>query len=76
MGFTIGIALALWAPGWAKPTWQRRLEDRYNQNEIDSFLRVWRRMNKKEWGRLIETDEGLEELVKMARNPSRSNRQT
>ena len=65
-GIVGGIVLAVWAPGWAKPEWQRRLEDRYNHDEIAEFLKVWRQMDRKEWGRLIETEEGLRQLVEMA----------
>ena len=64
------FVLAVWQPRWLKPTWQRRLEDRYNQAEIDTVFRpVWRKMDRREWGKLIETEEGLERLVEMARDP-------
>ncbi len=65
-GFAIGIILAFWAPRWAKPAWQRRLEDRYSYAEINMFLPVWQRMDHKEWGRLVGTEEGLKELVEKA----------
>jgi hypothetical protein len=62
-GVLLGIAIAFIAPSWAKPAWQRRLEDRYDQDEIAIFVRVWQQMDRKEWGRLIETEEGLKQLV-------------
>ncbi len=67
-GAIFAIILGLWRPRWAKPTWQRRLEDRYDNDEIKFvFIPAWRKMDRKEWGRLIETEEGLEELVSIAR---------
>jgi hypothetical protein len=65
-GIAIGIVLAFWAPRWAKPAWQRRLEDRYSYAEINTFLPVWQHMDHKEWGRLVGTEEGLKELVEKA----------
>jgi hypothetical protein len=65
-GILLGIGLAVWAPRWAKPAWQRRLEDRYHHDEIATFVRVWRQIDRKEWGRLIETEEGLKQLVERA----------
>jgi hypothetical protein len=68
-GVVFAITLMIWNPRWAKPAWQRRLEDRYSRDEIDLlFMPAWRKMNRKEWGRLIETEEGLEQLVQMARS--------
>ncbi len=64
----LAIALVIWNPRWAKPLWQRRLEDRYEYDEIKFiFIPAWRQMNRKRWGKLIETDEGLETLVRIAR---------
>jgi hypothetical protein len=71
-GIVIGIILAFWAPRWAKPAWQRRLEDRYSYAEINTFLPVWQRMDHKEWGRLVGTEEGLKKLVEKARGQYRS----
>jgi hypothetical protein len=65
-GAIFAIILGLWRPRWAKPAWQRRLEDRYDHDEIATFVRVWRQMDRKEWGRLIETEEGLKQLVERA----------
>jgi hypothetical protein len=65
-GFAIGIILAFWAPRWAKPAWQQRLEDRYSHSEINAFLPVWQHMDHKEWGWLIGTEEGLKQLVEKA----------
>lgn len=68
LGLIISVIIGLWQPRWAKPTWQRRLEDRYDYDEIKFvFIPAWRKMDRKEWGRLIETEEGLEELVSIAR---------
>jgi hypothetical protein len=67
-GAILAVIIGLWQPRWAKPTWQRRLEDRYDYDEIKFvFIPAWRKMDRKEWGRLIETEEGLEELVSIAR---------
>lgn len=66
-GVVLAVVMVLWTPGWAKPTWQRRLEDRYSHEEISDFIRVWKQMDFREWGRLIETEEGLEQLVQRAR---------
>lgn len=66
--FLLCLVFAIWQPRWLKPTWQRRLENRYNQAEIDTVFRpAWRGMDRREWGKLIETEEGLEQLVQMAR---------
>jgi hypothetical protein len=68
-GVLFAAVLMIWNPRWAKPLWQRRLEDRYSREEINEVLiPAWRGMNHREWGRLIETEEGLEQLVEMARN--------
>lgn len=69
-GVIIALVLVLWTPSWAKPTWQRRLEDRYSHEEISRFIQVWRGMDFKEWSRLIETEEGTKTLVRMARGNS------
>jgi hypothetical protein len=67
--FVLCLVFAIWQPRWLKPTWQRRLEDRYSWKEISGiFIPAWRRMDRREWGRLIETQEGLEQLVRKARN--------
>ncbi|MDY7076796.1 MAG: hypothetical protein SXV54_07705 [Chloroflexota bacterium] len=63
------LVFAIWQPRWLKPTWQRRLEDQYSQAEINTVFRpAWRKMNHREWSHLIETEEGLEQLVQMARS--------
>ncbi|MEA3396498.1 MAG: hypothetical protein U9R05_03455 [Chloroflexota bacterium] len=68
-GIVLTVVLGTWNPRWLKPAWQRRLEDRYSRDQIETFIRVWRQMDRREWGRLIETEEGLEELVRRARGP-------
>lgn len=65
----VGIALAIWEPGWTKPNWQRRLEAQYDEDTIRTLIADWRRMDRKEWGALIETQQGLDELVRRARVP-------
>lgn len=74
IGFVFAILLILWNPRWAKPAWQRRLEERYTHRQINKFLDVWRHMDRSEWGRLIETEEGLEELVRRAQGEERFRR--
>lgn len=71
VGFISGIVLALSEPHWAKPGWQRQLEERFTRDEIAAFLPIWRHMDHQKWGRLIETEEGLEQLVQMARERQR-----
>jgi hypothetical protein len=67
-GFLMVPVLAIWNPRWLKPAWQQRLENRYTLEEIEGFLLAWRKMDRQEWGRLIATDKGLEQLVELARN--------
>jgi hypothetical protein len=72
MGFgvlLVGIALAIWEPGWMNPTWQRRLEAQYDGGTIRTLIAKWRKMDRKEWGGLIETQQGLDELVRRAGVP-------
>jgi hypothetical protein len=67
-GFILGIILGIWQPSWAKPKWLRRLEDNYDADEINQvFIPAWRQMDRKRWGQLIETEEGLQTLVGIAR---------
>ena len=70
-GVVLAVVMVIWNPGWAKPAWQRRLEERYTHRQINKFLETWRHMDHDEWGRLIETEEGLEELVKRAQGEER-----
>lgn len=65
-GILLALIMVVRTPRWAKAVWQRRLEDRYNHKEINSFIHVWRQMDFKEWGQLIETEEGLKQLVEKA----------
>ena len=68
VGLIFAIILALRQPSWAKPKWLRRLEDQYDYDEINLiFIPAWRKMDRKRWGRLIETEEGLRTLVRLAR---------
>ena len=67
--FLGGIILAIWEPGWMKPTWQRRLEDQYDEDTIKRLIINWRKMDRGEWGRMIETQKGLDELVRRAGVP-------
>jgi hypothetical protein len=65
-GIIFAIVLVIINPRWAKPAWQRRLEDRYSYEMINNFIEVWRQMDFAEWSQLVETEEGLEKLVKIA----------
>lgn len=65
VGIILGITMAALAPSWAKPGWQRRLENRYSHDEIADFLPVWQQIDRKDWAQLIETEEGLKQLVEM-----------
>jgi hypothetical protein len=59
----LGTILALWQPWWLKPTWLQRLESQYDSDTINALIAEWRKMDRKEWGALIETQQGLDELV-------------
>lgn len=65
----IGTILAIWQPPWVKPAWLRRLEFQYDQDTIKALIAEWRKMDRKEWGALIETQQGLDELVRRAGVP-------
>lgn len=68
VGVVLGIIMMIWTPGWAKPKWQRYLEAKYTGSEIRSTLiPVWRKMDRKKWSQLLDSEEGIEELVRIAR---------
>ena len=53
VGVILAIVMVGWTPGWAKPDWQRYLEDKYTWSEIRStFIPVWRKMDRKKWSQL------------------------
>ena len=67
-GVLIGFLMMLWPPEWAKPTWQNYLEDKYSWLEIRRvFIPYWRQMDRQTWNRLMDSKEGIDELVRMAR---------
>lgn len=67
-GVFLGIVMIIWTPGWAKPAWQRYLEENYTWQEIRGvFIPTWRKMNRREWTTLMDSEEGIEELVSRAR---------
>ena len=71
-GLVLAIIMILWTPGWAKPTWQRYLEDKYSWREIRAvFIPAWREMDRKQWSQLLDSEQGIEQLVKLAREKSR-----
>jgi hypothetical protein len=68
VGIILAIVMAIWTPRWAKPKWQRYLEDHYSPEEIHFFIPVWRNMNPQEWSKLLDSEEGIEELVAITRS--------
>lgn len=68
VGLALAFVMIIWTPGWAKPKWQRYLEDKYSWREIRGiFIPAWRKMDRKQWGQLLDSEEGIEELVRIAR---------
>jgi hypothetical protein len=60
--------MILWQPRWAKPDWQRYLEDNYSWSEIRNVLiPYWRQMDRSTWNTLMDSEEGIDKLVRMAR---------
>jgi len=69
-GVILGFLMMLWTPDWAKPSWQRHLENKYDWIEIHQvFILYWRKMDRSTWNTLMDSNEGIDELVQMARNP-------
>ena len=67
-GAVLAVVMIVWTPGWAKPKWQRYLEDRYSWREIrGTFIPVWRKMDRQEWATLLDSEAGIRELVRRAR---------
>ncbi len=70
-GVVLAFIMIIWTPAWAKPKWQRYLEDKYSWREIRGiFIPAWRKMDRKQWGQLLDSEEGIEELVRIARQQS------
>jgi hypothetical protein len=68
IGLILGILMILWQPRWAKPPWQAYLEDNYQWWEIRRvFIPYWRQMDRQTWNMLMDSEEGIDELVAMAR---------
>lgn len=60
--FIVAIIIIIWRPRWLLPRWLRWLED--NHNDILPLLkREAQIIGSREWGKRIETQEGLEEWV-------------
>lgn len=66
IGLLLTIIMILWTPGWAKPAWQRRLEDRFSHEQISAFISVWRKMSFSQWSDMIDTEEGMLALADYA----------
>ncbi len=66
VGIIVAVYMVLWTPGWAKPTWQRRLEERFSYEQVSEFIRIWKKMPFHEWCNKIETEEGMLELADYA----------
>lgn len=70
--FILTFFMLLWTPDWAKPKWQRYLEDKYSWREIRAvFIPAWREMDRKQWSQLLDSEQGIEQLVKLAREKPR-----
>ena len=68
MGGILGFLMILWQPRWAKPPWQAYLEATYQWWEIRRvFIPYWRQMDRQTWNMLMDSEEGIDELVAMAR---------
>jgi hypothetical protein len=65
-GIAFALVLVLWTPRWAKPVWQRRLEDRFSHEQISAFISVWRKIPFSQWSDMIDTEEGMLELADYA----------
>lgn len=65
-GVMFALVIVVWTPGWAKPSWQRRLEDRFSYKQITEFIHIWKNMPFHEWCNKIETETGMLELVDYA----------
>lgn len=66
VGVILAIVMVLWTPRWAKPAWQRRLEDRFSHEQISAFISVWRKMPFSQWSDMIDTEEGMLALADYA----------
>ena len=61
--------MMIWTPKWAKPKWQRYIEANYSFREIRNvFVPAWRRMDRYEWSIQLDSEEGIQELVQLARD--------
>ena len=68
LGVILAIIMIVWTPSWAKPAWQRYLETNYTWREVRGvFIPAWRKMDPWEWSAMMDTEEGIEELIKQAR---------
>lgn len=65
-GIMSSIFMVLKTPRWAKPTWQRRLEDRFSHAQISAFIVTWRKLPFSTWCEMIETEDGMFELADYA----------
>ena len=67
LGIIITPIIIIWTPSWAKPKWQRYLEENCSQEEIRVFIPVWREMDKQEWSDYLDSEEGIDKLLKITR---------
>jgi len=65
-GLLFAIFIIVFTPNWAKPKWLRYLEGNYSYREIRRYIPVWRQMSK-EWVQLMDSEEGINEAVHIAR---------
>jgi len=71
LGIIVTPIIVIWTPRWLKPNWQRYLEDNYSQDSIRAFIPVWREMDKQEWSAYLDSEKGIDELVKITRQKLR-----
>ena len=77
IGMILAIFMVIWTPNWAKPEWQQFLEKNYSFKEIRVvFVPAWREMDRGRWSYLLDSEEGIQELVQYARDYWKKERST
>lgn len=66
LGIIMSALMILKNPRWAKPLWQRRLEDLFSYEQISAFIKTWRNLPFSQWCNMIDTEEGMLELADYA----------
>jgi hypothetical protein len=72
IGVILGFILMIWTPRWAQPDWQFYLEGNFEWSEIKRvFIPYWRQMDRRTWISLMDSEEGIDELVRLARKAAK-----